>query len=159
MAGGGGVVESRSWPHLVFFLLLTVGGGLSIGWLTLPGPWYASLNKPIFNPPNWIFGPVWTVLYIMIGCAGWRLWRDGADPWSKRLWAAQLVLNFLWSPFFFGMHAIGAGLAIIVLLLTTIVLLILRTWARERIAALLLMPYAAWVAFATALNLALYRLN
>jgi tryptophan-rich sensory protein len=152
-------VEKRSWLKLSFFLLLTVGGGLLIGWLTLPGAWYASLNKPSFNPPNWIFGPVWTVLYGLIGCAGWRLWRDDVGPWPKRLWAAQLVLNFLWSPFFFGMHAIGVGLAIIMTLLATIVLLILTTWPRERIAALLLMPYAAWVAFATALNLALYRLN
>jgi len=152
-------VDTRSWTRLALFVVLTVGGGVLVGWLTLPGAWYASLNKPSFNPPNWIFGPVWTVLYVMIGIAGSRLWRDDVGPWPRRLWVAQLILNFCWSPAFFGMHAIGAGLGIIVLLLATIVVLIGMTWRRERTAALLLTPYAAWVAFATVLNVALYRLN
>lgn len=152
-------MQNRSWPMLALFLLLTVGGGLLIGWLTLPGPWYASLNKPSFNPPNWIFGPVWTLLYILIAIAGWRVWRAGRGDWPSRLWAAQLILNFLWPALFFGLHAIALALVTIILMLAAIILFIVKTWPHERIAALLFVPYAAWVAFATALNVAIYRLN
>jgi translocator protein len=153
------VLPRRSPLMLALFLLLTVGGGLLIGWLNPPGTWYASLVKPSFNPPNWLFGPVWTVLYAMVGIGGWRLWRARIGGWPARLWTAQLALNFLWSPVFFGWHRIGLGLAIIVALLAVILLFIGQTWRRERVAALLFLPYAAWVAFASLLNGAIFQLN
>src|SRR5689334_19833266 len=102
------------------FLLLVVGGGLMIGFLTKPGPWYDALNKPSFNPPNWVFAPAWTILYALIAMAGWRVWREQPTGRATMLWWAQLILNFLWSPVFFGAHQIGMALVIIVMLLIAI---------------------------------------
>src|SRR5215203_2375160 len=92
------------WIVLVGFLGLAVGGGLAIGSVTVPGEWYAGLAKPAFNPPNWLFAPVWTVLYVLIAFAGWRTFEHNRGGGVMRLWWAQLVLNFLWSPTFFGGH-------------------------------------------------------
>lgn len=144
---------------LLGFLVLVVGGGLLIGALTGPGEWYARLAKPAFNPPNWLFGPVWTLLYAFIAVAGWRTWRRRADTPARLFWALQLGLNFLWSPVFFGARRIDLAALIIVLLLVAIVLFIGRSWKSDRVAALLFVPYAAWVSFATVLNLSLLRLN
>ena len=83
---------------LISFLALVVGGGLGIGYVTSPGEWYAQLAKPSFNPPGWIFAPVWTLLYVLIAIAGWHVWLYDRDGWTMKLWWFQLVLNFLWSP-------------------------------------------------------------
>ncbi len=148
---------SRS-QALLLFLVLVVGGGLAIGYITLPGEWYAGLIKPSFNPPNWIFAPVWTVLYILIAIAGWRVWDYGLTR-PQQFWWAQLALNFLWSPTFFGFQQMGLALIVIVLLLIAIIGFIKTTWGSERISALLFMPYLLWVAFATLLNASLWMLN
>jgi benzodiazapine receptor len=150
-------VRRGSLVGLLPFLVLTVGGGLAIGLLTRPDAWYEALQKPSFNPPNWLFGPVWTILYVMIAVAGWRVWRSSAS--LPRIWSAQLLLNFAWTPLFFGAHRIDLALATIVLLLATIVTFAVLAARRDRIAALLFVPYAAWVAFATLLTGALYFLN
>lgn len=148
---------------LVAFLILVVGGGLLIGAFTVPGPWFDQLLKPSFNPPAWVFAPVWTVLYIMIAVAGWRTWKRSPEaPWSGllMLWGAQLALNFLWSPIFFAAHRIDLALAVIVLLLATIVAFIVAALrSNDRVSAGLFVPYVLWVGFATALNYGFYRLN
>ena len=144
---------------LVVFVLLVFGGGLLIGYATLPGQWYASLVKPPFNPPNWVFAPVWSLLYVLIAIAGWRTWRRPPDSRAMRVWAAQLVLNFLWSPTFFGAKMMGLALVVIVLLFASILLFMARTWNSDRLSAWLFAPYAAWVAFATLLNASLVWLN
>jgi tryptophan-rich sensory protein len=144
---------------LVGFFVLTVGGGLAIGSVTAPGEWYAGLTKPVFNPPNWSFAPVWTVLYVLIGMAGWRTFERDRGGWPMRLWWTQLVLNFLWSPTFFAAHRIGLALLIILLLLATILAFIIVSWRLDRATAWLFAPYAAWVAFASVLNGAIWRLN
>ena len=149
----------QKYLSLVVFLLLVVGGGLLIGYATLPGAWYALLTKPAFNPPNWVFAPVWSLLYILIAIAGWRTWRRSPGGAAMRLWAAQLVLNFLWSPTFFGAKMMGLALVVILLLFATILLFIARTWNSDRLSAWLFVPYAAWVAFATLLNASLLWLN
>lgn len=141
------------------FLILLLGGGLLIGYATLPGEWYASLAKPSFNPPNWIFGPVWSLLYVLIAIAGWRTWTREPTGAAMKIWGAQLALNFLWSPTFFGARLMGPALVIIVLLLTSIILFIARVWNRDRVSGWLFVPYAAWVAFATLLNASLLWLN
>jgi tryptophan-rich sensory protein len=144
---------------LLLFLLLVVGGGLTIGFVTAPGPWYAELTKPAFNPPNWVFAPVWTLLYVLIAVTGWRTFHRDGRGWSMRLWWAQLVLNFLWSPIFFAAHLIGLTLLVILLLLAAILAFIVRSWRQDRVAAWLFAPYAGWVAFASALNGAIWLPN
>ena len=148
-----------SMKSLLFFLILTVGGGLAIGLFTLPGEWYAALVKPSFNPPNWIFGPVWTALYVLIGIAGWRIYqRDPSGP-AMKLWWLALALNFIWSPVFFGAQQLGLALVIILAMLVAILAFIFKARATDQPSALLFVPYAAWVGFASLLNFALYLLN
>lgn len=147
------------WIALVLFVLLVFGGGTLIGTTFLPGDWYAGLAKPPFNPPNWIFAPVWSVLYLLIAYAGWRLWCRNPAGLAMQVWFGQLALNFLWTPAFFGMRSPGMALLVIAAMLALIVLFIRLTWNRDRISAIAFLPYAAWVAFATLLNLSIWWLN
>ncbi len=144
---------------LIVFLILVLGGGTLIGTLTMPGPWYEALAKPSFNPPNWVFGPAWTILYILIAIAGWRTFHRNAGGTAMKVWVLQLVLNFLWSPVFFALHSIEGALVIVAGMLASILAFIAASWNRDRTAALLFFPYAAWVAFATTLNAAIAILN
>jgi benzodiazapine receptor len=144
---------------LALFLALVLGGGLVLGFLTAPGAWYAGLAKPAFNPPAWLFGPVWTVLYILIAVSGWRVWQRDRHGRPMNLWWAQLTLNFLWTPVFFAAHQIGLALVVIVLMLASILGFIATAWRLDRVAAWLFVPYAAWVAFASALNGSIWALN
>ena len=149
----------HAWIALIVFLGIAVGGGMAIGTVTRPGEWYAALAKPWFNPPNWIFGPVWGALYILIGVAGWRIWMRARRGLAMTLWCVQLGLNFLWSPLFFAAHRIDLALGVIVLMLVTILAFIATAWRVDRLAGLLFVPYAIWVAFATLLNAAILMLN
>jgi benzodiazapine receptor len=144
---------------IIPFLLLVVGGGMLIGFLTTPGPWYEALAKPPFNPPNWLFGPVWTILYVFIAVAGWRIWRQDRKGTPMKLWWLQLVLNFLWSPTFFAMQQVGLALIVVLAMLATILAFIAAAWNVDRLSAWLFVPYAAWVAFATLLNASIWLLN
>ncbi len=144
---------------LFLFVALSLGGGLLIGAFNTPGEWYAALQKPPFNPPGWLFGPVWTTLYILIGIAGWRVWQAARNSVSMGLWWAQMALNFAWSPVFFTLHNVASALAIIIALLAVIVAFIVLTWKRDKPAAQLFIPYAAWVAFASLLNGSILALN
>lgn len=150
---------NRNYLTLIAFLLITVGGGLTIGVFNIPGEWYNGLIKPSFNPPNWIFGPVWTILYVMIAVSGWMLWQNNRHSQAMKLWFLALGLNFLWSPAFFSAENIGLALAIIGSLLATLVLFIMKCWNVNRVAAQLFLPYLAWVSFAGLLNAALFVLN
>ena len=125
--------------------------------------WYAGLKKPEFTPPNWLFGPMWISLYLLMAVAAWRVWQKGlAHPGVRRALAvfiAQLLLNALWSPVFFGLRAPLAGAVVIILLWLAIALTIALFWNVSRSAALLLIPYILWVSLATALNISIYLLN
>lgn len=123
--------------------------------------WYPTLRKPGFTPPGWAFPVAWTILYILMAVAAWRVWRRGerSDRPALALWGAQLALNFAWSILFFGLHMITAGLIDIVALLVLILAAAAAFWRRDRLAGLMMLPYAAWVSFATALNLAIWRMN
>ncbi len=144
---------------LLLFLILTIAGGLLIGFLTRPGEWYANLAKPTFTPPSSIFAPVWTLLYIMIAVAGWRTFaRDPLGP-AMIVWIIALVLNFSWSPIFFGLNQPVAAFAVIVTLLAAIIAFIGLAWQQDAVSALLFLPYAAWTLFAALLNAAICRLN
>ncbi len=139
-------------------------GGLS-GFATARGvsTWYPTLVKPSFNPPAWIFGPVWTVLYIMMGVAAYLVWRQGTDADGVRValavFVVQLALNGLWSILFFGMHSPGWALVEIVVLWWAIGATIWIFWRVAPAAGVLLLPYWAWVSFATILNASLWWLN
>ncbi|AHJ68520.1 TspO/MBR family protein [Granulibacter bethesdensis] len=120
--------------------------------------WYPSLTRPPGTPPNWVFPVVWTTLYIMIGVAGWLLWRRRA--WSTlRLWGWQILVNALWNPIFFGLHQIGIALIVIMTLLALIFRCIQRFKAIDALAAWLFVPYAVWVCYATYLNVGFWWLN
>ncbi len=123
--------------------------------------WYATLAKPVLNPPGWIFGPVWTILYLLMGISLWLIWKSDSKEKKKALWLffAQLMLNAIWSPVFFGGQFIGGALAIIVLLWAVIVLTILVFTKISRAAAWLLLPYILWVSFAAYLNFGIWILN
>jgi tryptophan-rich sensory protein len=149
---------------LAFFMVLCLGIG-SLGasvTATSVNGWYAELAKPSFTPPNRVFGPVWTALYVLVAVAAWRVWRT-ADRDTARgpltLFALQLALNLGWTVVFFGLQKIGAAVATIVVLDVGVVVTALAFRTVDRLAALLMLPYLAWVAFATVLNIALWRLN
>jgi len=147
------------WLLLVGFILGVLGIGWLIGATNLPGAWYASLQKPSFNPPNWIFGPTWSVLYVMIAIAGWRTYLKSANGAAFKLWVCQMALNFAWSPTVFSVHSLGAGLLIILAMLFLILTFTVIQWRSDRVSALLFIPYGTWVGFASILNSSLYRLN
>ncbi len=148
--------------------------GALIGWLALTfcaaatgafvstGGWYADLIKPAWNPPGWVFGPVWTTLYIMMAVAAWLVWREGG--WKVQrlpltMYLMQWLLNALWTPLFFALHQPGWAFAEILILLATLLVTILLFWQVKLAGALLLVPYTLWTAFAAVLNFTIWQLN
>lgn len=129
---------------------------------SIPG-WYATIAKPSFSPPNWVFGPVWATLYTLMGLAAWLVWRQrGTNPNVRAalvLFAVQLVLNAVWSIIFFGAHAIGWAFVEIVALWIAILLTTVWFFRVSHAAGILMIPYLLWVSFAAVLNFSLWRLN
>lgn len=124
--------------------------------------WYQSINKSAFNPPDWLFAPVWTILYTLLAIALWHLWRGRKNPAQRKaliLLIIQMVLNYLWSPVFFGFGAFDVAFVIIITMVTLTVAVMIRVWNTRRIVAYLLLPYLAWIAFASHLNFAILSLN
>lgn len=143
---------------LLGFIVLTFLAPLA-GAFTPPGAWYQTLNKPSWNPPPWIFGPVWTLLYLGMAVAAWLVWKRGGQGQALRLYVVQLALNAAWTPVFFGAHQLGAAFIVIVCMWIAIFLTQRAFQAVSRPAGLLLLPYLAWVSFASVLNFTLWRLN
>ena len=145
---------------LLMWLLISFSAAF-VGGLVQPGEWYAGLNKPSWNPPSWLFGPVWTLLYAMIGVAAWRVWRKHRfqAPGAWTCFAVNWLLNAAWSVIFFRFHQIGWALVDIVLLWGTIAVLAIAVGRKDRWAGGLLIPYWLWVSFAAALNGQLWLLN
>ena len=151
--------SARSIAVIIACVVVVVAVGAVIGISSAPGAWYQSLAKPPFNPPNWIFAPVWFTLYVLIGIAGGRAFiRDPASP-QTFLWILQMVLNWAWSPTWFTLHLVWPAFAIIIAILALIVAFIVTSWKTDRIGACLFVPYALWVAFASSLNLSIAILN
>ena len=143
---------------LLGFIVLTFLAPLA-GAFTPPGAWYQTLNKPSWNPPPWIFGPVWTLLYLGMAVAAWLVWKRGRQGQALRLYVVQLALNAAWTPVFFGAHQLGAAFIVIVCMWIAIFLTQRAFQTVSRPAGLLLVPYLAWVSFASVLNFTLWRLN
>jgi benzodiazapine receptor len=147
---------------LLGFLILTLGVGAAASLFTAPEipTWYAGLAHPAIAPPNWLFAPVWTALYVLMGFAAWRVWKKtGLKSPEMIAFAVQLILNFAWSALFFGLHRIGAALMELAVLDLAILVTAILFARRDRIAGLLLLPYLAWSLFASVLNHAFWQLN
>lgn len=152
------------WIGLAFWIVLCfVVAGVGARWTAgeVKG-WFGTLTRPAIAPPNWIFGPVWSFLYALMAVAAWRVWLATPSPertWSLGLFLVQLVLNLAWSWIFFHRHAIGAALAEVAVLWAVIALTTVAFSRAAPIAGWLMIPYLAWVTFATVLNAAFWRLN
>jgi translocator protein len=148
---------------IIFLGLVAAVSGLG-SLFTMAGMdgWYESLEQPDWQPPDWLFGPVWSVLYLGIGVAAWLVWRDhGADEarWPLSIWGMQLALNLLWTGIFFGLKQPGIASIEIIALWVAILATIVAFWKISKLAAVILVPYLAWVTYAGALTIAIWRLN
>lgn len=150
---------------LIISVAIPVAVGTTSGFFTVSGvgSWYQTINKPSWNPPGWIFGPVWTTLYIMMGIALYQVWKTDAAATLKKtailLFALQLVLNFFWSLIFFNQHQVGWAI-VEILVMWVFILLTIFAFARvNKLAAWLLVPYISWVSFASILNYTIWKLN
>ena len=159
------VLMARKLASLVVAVLIpeAVGVIAAVATQSSVSTWYPALAKPWFTPPDAVFAPVWITLYAVMGVASWRVWRQGSRratvQMSLAAYGVQLVLNGLWSIVFFGLRSIGGGLVVILVLLTALALT-MRLFARvDRVSAWLMAPYGLWVAYATALNIALWWMN
>ena len=155
---------TRKWWVLALWLALTFAVSLAGSAVTLPKipVWYAALAKPSFTPPDWLFGPVWTILYILMAVAVWRVGgaiRSPARHLATILFCIQLALNAIWSPVFFGLEAPLAGLYVIVALDIFVGATLIAFWRLDRLAGIMFVPYLAWVCYATALNAAIVMRN
>jgi tryptophan-rich sensory protein len=165
-----GALFCRMKASSVFKLLLAVGLSFcaaSVGsFFTVSDDgsnWYEALKKPFFTPPDWVFGPVWTILYLMMGIAAFLVWNRGVPKSHVRValvfFVVQLVFNTAWSVIFFGFHSVGLALLEIIFLWFAILATIVSFWRVDRVAAGILLPYILWVSFAVVLNTAIYLLN
>ncbi len=150
-----------SWLGLAAWVALPFSASLT-GILFPPGPWYDSLNTPPWTPPDWLFGPAWTYLYASMGLAAFLVWRSGGGfraRFALGLFLFQLALNAGWTPLFFGLHAMGWALAEILVLLAAAAATVAAFFRLRRASGILLLPYLAWLTYASALNAALWRMN
>jgi len=155
------MTRTKSILGLAGWLVLCFAAA-GIGSLFSIGPWYESLMKPAWNPPNWLFGPVWTLLYILMAVAVWLVWRSHGFKGATlplTMFVVQLGLNTGWSWLFFGLHRPGVAFAEILLLWAAILVTIILFWRLKRLAGILLLPYLLWVSFAAILNYTVWQLN
>jgi translocator protein len=155
--------ESRrqSWLALIVLIVVCFAVAGLGGMATAPSipNWYAGLAKPSWTPPSWLFGPVWSVLYLSMAVAAWLVWRKGNALVPMILFTVQLAFNLAWSWLFFGLHSPGAAFVDIVLLWVAIAATLLAFWRQSPVAGMLFVPYLGWVSFAAVLNFAIWRLN
>jgi len=152
---------TRRWLGLTVCLVVCFSAA-SMGALFRPGAWYAGLNKPSWNPPGWVFGPVWSALYTMMAVAAWLVWQRGGFGAQRKALAwfiIQLALNAAWTPLFFGLHLPSVAFGEILLLWAAIVATLRAFFQVNNLAGWLLTPYLAWVSFAAVLNFTIWRLN
>lgn len=146
------------WICFVIFLLACFGAGAT-GGLFPPGPWYDSLKKPDWTPPNWLFPVAWTTLYLCMATAGARVAVSPDNGIAMALWALQIALNGLWTPVFFGLRKLGLGMVVLVALWVSVAACMIALWQVDWVSGLLFLPYLVWVSVAGALNLSVWRLN
>ncbi|RKE79482.1 TspO/MBR family protein [Rhizobium sp. AG855] len=142
----------------VVFIVIVLAAASS-GAIFKPGEWYETLRKPGWTPPKWAFPVVWSILYVMIGYAGWLVWTTAGWSLPMGLWTLQIVVNALWSFFFFGLRRMDLALVDVAILWLSVALFIVAAWSVVPLAALLFVPYLAWVTAAASLNHSVRRLN
>lgn len=142
-----------------FIFLLACGTAAATGIIFKPGPWYDSLKKPGFTPPNWVFPVAWTTIYLLLAWAGYRLTLLPGSEIVLALWAAQIALNTLWTPVFFGAHRIVSAMVILALLWIVVATMVLMALQLDVVTGLILLPYLAWLSVAAALNFSILRHN
>jgi tryptophan-rich sensory protein len=148
----------ESWKSLLAWVALCFAASIGGIFVSVDG-WYAGLAKPSWNPPGWVFGPVWTLLYALMAVAVWLVWRRVGWRLPVYLFLAQWALNAVWTPLFFGMHRIGLALADITLLWVALAATLVAFWRVRPAAGMLLIPYLAWVSFAGVLNGTIWTMN
>ncbi|OLY93361.1 TspO and MBR related proteins [Cnuella takakiae] len=155
----------KNWVKLLISLALPQIAGISGALFTVTGEgsWYRQINRPSWNPPGWVFGPVWTLLYILMGIAFYLVWKNNSADRLKKpamtFWIIQLVLNFFWTLIFFGAHETGWATLEIIVLWIFILLTILAFFRINKTAGWLMVPYLLWVSFATALTATIWQMN
>lgn len=144
---------------LVVFVIVVMGGGFLLGFLFPAGAWYASLNKPVFDPPREVFVWVWPVLYLLVAIAGWRVFTLvlGGGTWG--LWIVNLLLNFAYIPLFFGLNLLLVSTIVVGLTLLTAIAFVSATWHRDRFASVCFIPYTLWLGYAFTLAITLWWIN
>ena len=144
---------------LIAFVLVLQGVGYLLGTSFPADEWYASLEKPFFNPPSWLFGVVWPILYLLVAVAGWRVFTSDPQIPGWGYWLGQLAFNWAWTPVFFGLHLVFWGIWVIVGGLLLSIGFMVRTWPHDKLASLCFAPYVAWLSFALLLNVSIWWLN
>lgn len=158
-------IKIKSWPKLLLSILIAQGAGIigSVFTTSEINNWYRGIIKPSFNPPNWLFGPVWTLLFLLMGISLYLIWiahgKEKIKEKAVAIFIAQLVLNIFWSVLFFGLHQPGLAFLEIIILALAILTNIYYFSKLDKYAAYLLVPYILWVSFAAILNFAIWRLN
>jgi len=142
-----------------FIFLLACAAAASTGLMFKPGEWYDALNKPGFTPPNWLFPVAWSIIYLLLAWAGYRLSLIPGSQQVLALWAAQIALNTLWTPVFFGAHRIAAGMVILAVLWLVVAAMVVMALRLDLITGLILFPYLVWLCVAAALNFSILRHN
>ena len=156
-------MKIRSWTKLILSILLAQSAGIIGSFFTVSAisTWYVFLNKPVFSPPNWLFGPVWTILYTMIGISFYKIWINykKENSWAIKLFLFHLFLNSIWSIIFFGMKNLGLAFFEIVIMWLTAIYMVIKFKRIDKWASYLLIPYILWISFASVLNFSVWRLN
>ena len=146
------------WLLFCIFFVACVGAGAT-GGLFPPGPWYRSLEKPWFTPPDWVFPVTWTVLYVCMSVAGARVAMQEGAGYALSLWAVQIAFNGLWTPVFFGLKNIRLGMFVVGFLWLVVLVTMIALWRVDVLSGVLFVPYLIWVTIAAALNAEVWRLN
>lgn len=157
-------IKDQNILSLIIFILICLFAEVVGSYLTFTSvkDWYPTVAKPSWTPPSWLFGPVWTTLYILMGISAWMVWKEGGfqqNPFALGIFFIQLAINVLWSGFFFGLQGIGLALINIVILWVLIIAMVITFWQTKQMAGVLNIPYWLWVSYATALNFQIWRMN
>ena len=151
----------NKYLSLVIILLVTFIAPMigSYATATFKEPWYSEIILPSFNPPSWVFAPVWTTLYLMMSIAIWKIWKNSFDTRILKIYFIHLFFNSTWSIFFFGFHLIGLALVNLIIILLFIIFLMKEYLMRDKISFYLMIPYLAWSSYALVLNSSIFLLN